>query len=634
MKRLYALTTIALFLFPAISHSQITLTQFASGFNLPVDIKNCGDDRLFIVELDGIIKIVDTNGVTNSQPFLNITSRVNSGGERGLLGLAFDPNYATNGFFYVYYTENSHGDIVVSRFSVSDTDPDLADPASEDTVIRIWHPYSNHNGGHIAFRKSDGYLYIGTGDGGSGNDPQNRAQNPDSLLGKILRIDVSDTSVAYKIPPDNPLVASGAGRGEVWNIGMRNPWRWSFDSKTNDLWMGDVGQNAWEEIDFQPVSQIGGNYGWRCYEGDGHNTIHTVGDSCAPPSTFDEPIYEYSNTGAAVVGGYVYRGAKYSNLYRKYFLTDQYTTTYQFRTLEPNGTGGWTASLLGTFGRTSVVTFGEDKWGEIYCSDYNNGGIYRFEGAPCSPVASISDNDTIYLCDTTVAQVISTAAGNGFHYEWFHDGAAIPASDNDSLFVNQTGTYYVTVTDPNACTATSDSVYLISPLVPTVQVNGLDTFYCVYNDPDTLSGTPAGGTFSGTGLTGANNNIFDPAVAGTGIHTISYSYYVGFSECTYTYQQDVHVDLCSSTPEQAIQRFRVYPNPSFGMFTLNYYIENGRSAEVEVYDITGRIVYIESLHAEKGIQSSTINLTHLSKGIYNLKLSAEKNVFTKRIVIE
>ena len=633
MKRLLTIITVAVLLLPAVSNSQITLTQFATGFSSPIDIKNCGDDRLFIVEQSGYIWIVDTNGVTKPQPFLNIDARVNSGGERGLLGLAFDPNYKTNGFFYVYYTENSHGDIVVSRFSVSATNPDSAVAASEDSVIRIWHPYTNHNGGHLAFRQSDGYLYIGTGDGGASNDPGNRAQNEDSLLGKILRIDVSDTSVAYKIPPDNPLVG-GSGRGEIWNIGMRNPWRWSFDRKNNDFWIGDVGQNAWEEIDYQPVSKHGGNYGWRCYEGNGHNTINTIPDNCPPPSNFDAPIYEYANNGAAIVGGYVYRGGKYSDMYGKYFLTDEYTTTYQFRTLEPNGTGGWTATMLGTFGRSTVVTFGEDMWGELYCADYGNGGIYKFAGTACSPVASISDNDTIYLCDTMVAQPLVTPAGNGFHYEWFHDGASIPNSDNDTLMTTQSGTYYVTVTDAGSCTATSDTVNLVYSLPPIVSIANLDTFYCVYFDPDTLIGTPPGGVFSGPGLFGIQNNVFDPVYAGIGDHFITYTYHDSLTSCAYAASLPVHVDFCTSVPQESIGRFRVYPNPGTGMFKLDYYVEKSNSVNVEVFDITGRIVYSENLHAEKGIQTATIDLTHLSKGIYNLKIIFDEGIAAKRIVIE
>ena len=630
MKRLLTLTAIIVFLFPAVSSSQITLQQFASGFSSPIDIKNCGDDRLFIVEQSGYIYIVDTNGVTKPQPFLDIDNRVNSGGERGLLGLAFSPNYKEDGFFYVYYTETSHGDIVVSRFSVSAANPDSADPASEDTVIRIWHPYSNHNGGHLGFRQSDGYLYIGTGDGGSGGDPGNRAQNPDSLLGKILRLDVSDTSVAYKIPSDNPLVGT-SGRGEIWDLGMRNPWRWSFDRKNNDFWIGDVGQNAWEEVDYEPVTKKGGNYGWRCYEGNNH-PYNTAG--CQPASTYDPPVYEYANNGAAIVGGYRYRGAKYANLYGKYFFTDEFTSNYEFRTLESNGAGGWTATLIGSLGRSTIVAFGEDRWGELYCADYSNGSIYRFVGATCAPVASISDNDTVYLCDTLTAQALRTAEGNGFHYEWFHDGASVGNSDNDTLMTSATGTYYVTVTDQGSCTATSDTVYLVYTLPPSVNITGLNNFYCVYHDPDTLVGSPAGGTFSGQGLYGTENNIFDPVLAGIGDHFITYSYSDSLTLCNYSSTLQVHVDCCTSTSDQDALRFRVYPNPSSGIFTLDYYTTNISALNVEVYDVTGRAVYFEDLHAEKGIQSATLNLTHLSRGIYNLKLSSEAGVVAKRIVIE
>lgn len=631
MKQLFTFSALLLLFMGLESRAQITLTQFASGFSSPVDIKNCGDDRMFIVEQGGYIRIVDTLGVQRPLPFLDIHTRLLSGGERGLLGLAFDPNYKTNGFFYVYYTELSHGDVVVSRFSVSATNPDSADPASEDTVIRIWHPYSNHNGGHIAFRPTDGYLYMGTGDGGSGGDPGNRAQNVDSLLGKILRLDVSDTSVAYTIPPDNPLVG-GTGRGEIWNIGQRNPWRWSFDRMNGDFWIGDVGQNAWEEVDYQPVSKHGGNYGWRCYEGNGH-PYNTAG--CQAASAYDAPVYEYANNGAAIVGGYRYRGAKYSDMYGKYFFTDEFTSTYQFRTLEPNGTGGWTGTLIGTFGRSVVVAFGEDRWGELYCADYNNGAIYRFAGTACSIVASINNaDDTIYVCDTINPYLLRTPSGNHFHYEWFQDGNSI-GNDNDSLSISQGGIYYVIATDSNACSATSDPVLVIYAGPPAVNVTGLDSFYCVDWGQDTLTGTPIGGTFSGTGLTGPGNRFFDPALAGPGDYVITYTFTDFTTGCVNSTTATTHVDLCTLSPEQSlIRRFNLYPNPNNGNFTMEFYLDRTKPLQTEITDVTGRVVYTDVIHVESGVQTVSLNLSHLAKGIYNLKLSGDDGVMAKHFVIE
>ena len=614
------------------ANAQITLTQFASGFTSPVDIKSCGDSRLFIVEQAGYIRIVDSLGNQYPNPFLDIHTRVLSGGERGLLGLAFDPDFVNNRFIYVDYTAQSHGDTRVSRFTVSATNPDSVDANSEQILLTIWQPYSNHNGGHLAFRATDGYLYIGTGDGGSGGDPGNRAQNPDSLLGKMLRIDVSDTSVAYTIPPDNPQ-ANGGGRGEVWDLGHRNPWRWSFDRWNGDLWIGDVGQNAWEEVDYQPLSKRGGNYGWRCYEGNGH-PYNTAG--CQAASAYDAPVYEYANNGAAIVGGYRYRGAKYADMFGKYFFTDEFTSTYQFRTLEPNGTGGWTGTLIGTFGRSTVVAFGEDRWGELYCADYNTGGIYRFAGTACSPVATINESDTIYVCDTINPYVLRTPNGYGFQYEWFQDGNPVSNSDNDTLMITQGGNYYVIATDTTSgCSATSTPVLVIYAGPPSVSITGLDTFYCVYHDQDTLTGTPIGGTFSGPGMNGPANRYFDPALAGPGDHTITYTFTDFTTGCVNSTSVMTHVDLCTSTPDQTfIPRFNLYPNPGSGRITLDLFLEKSIPLNVQVTDITGRVVYTEIMHTEAGVQSISLNLSNLSNGIYNLKLSGENGVVARRFVIE
>ena len=247
------------------SFSQVRLVSFATGFSSPVDVRHCGDDRLFVVDQPGRIYIVDTNGVRNTTPFLDISSIVAYGGERGLLGLAFAPDYLTTGYFYVNYTARPLGRTHISRFRVSATNPDLADATSEEVLLDIYQPYNNHNGGCIAFSPDNGYLYIGMGDGGSGGDPGNRAQNRDTLLGKMLRIAVASGVPGYTIPAENPFSQQpGPGRPEIWSIGMRNPWRFSFDRLTGDLYIADVGQSVAEEIDFEPVGQSQSrNYGWR-----------------------------------------------------------------------------------------------------------------------------------------------------------------------------------------------------------------------------------------------------------------------------------------------------------------------------------------------------------------------------------
>ena len=254
------------------SGTTIQLQQVVSGLNLPVTVENAGDGsgRIFIVQQTGQIRIL-SGGTLLPTPFLNISALVSCCGEQGLLGLAFHPDYANNGFFYVNYT-NVAGDTVVARYEVSATDPNVADPNSAQTVLTQDQPFSNHNGGQLAFGP-DGYLYIALGDGGSGGDPQDNGQNLNTWLGKLLRVDVNgddfpgDPNRNYAVPPDNPFVGI-AGLDEIWAYGLRNPWRCTFDRVTGDLFIADVGQNAWEEINFQPASSGGGeNYGWDVLEG-------------------------------------------------------------------------------------------------------------------------------------------------------------------------------------------------------------------------------------------------------------------------------------------------------------------------------------------------------------------------------
>jgi len=372
-------------LFFTLTAQTVETELFASGFSSPVDIQNAGDDRLFIVEQAGRIKILNPDGNTNTTPFLDISSQVLSGGEQGMLGLAFHPDYATNGYFYVYYTDNS-GDTQVSRFSVS-SDPDIADAGSELSLINQNQPFSNHNGGCIQFGP-DGYLYIGLGDGGSAGDPGNRAQNLTTLLGKILRIDVDNTSGGnnYAIPTDNPFVGDPNALDEIWAYGLRNPWRFSFDFTNNNIWIADVGQNQYEEINKQPVTSAGLNYGWRCYEG--NQPYNTSGCPNASELTF--PIFTYPLTGGncAVTGGYVYRGTVYSDIAGLYFYADVCAQTIS--TIDDQGNN----INHGVF-NGSWVSFGEDNNKELYIADIV-GSIHKIKGTVLSNPDFSNTTVTVY----------------------------------------------------------------------------------------------------------------------------------------------------------------------------------------------------------------------------------------------
>jgi glucose/arabinose dehydrogenase len=365
----------------------VALEPIADGLGSITAITNAGDDRLFVTSQEGRVWIVSGGGVLPT-PFLDIQGIVNSGGERGLLSTAFHPHYAQNGFFFVYYT-NGAGDIEIARFERSAGDPNAADTASRVVLLTIPHPVNaNHNGGQLQFGP-DGYLYIGTGDGGAANDPPCNAQRDDVLLGKLLRIDV-DQNVAsppfYGIPADNPFAAPGGPRDEIWAKGLRNPWRFSFDRVTGDLWIGDVGQGDREEIDFQPRASHGGeNYGWKVMEGtqcDSASACPANTPPCNSPE-FVRPVYEYTHSeGCAVTGGYLYRGARVSTLVGRYVYGD-----YCSGRMWANGD-----RLLSM--ATQLSTFGEDKEGELYVGT-QDGRIQRFfDPTPPPPTATTTRTAT------------------------------------------------------------------------------------------------------------------------------------------------------------------------------------------------------------------------------------------------
>ncbi len=347
----------------------VSLEPVADGFVQPVALAHAFDERLFVAEQPGVISIV-RDGVRLETPFLDITDRVGSeDNEQGLLGLAFHPDYADNGRFYVNYT-NTEGNTVVSGFQVSEN-PDLADPASESILLTVEQPHANHNGGNILFGP-DGYLYIGMGDGGDAGDPMNNGQNPGTLLGALLRIDVdgAGTDANYAIPPDNPYVEHSDWLPEIWAIGLRNPWRFSFDRLTGDLYIADVGQYEFEEVNFTPAGQSRGlNYGWAIMEGN-----HCYDEVECDRAGLELPVTEYDHSqGCSITGGYVYRGATFPALYGKYFFADYCEGTIWslvFKEEEWSLTLALDSDLL-------ISSFGEDAQGELYLLDHSNGTIFH-----------------------------------------------------------------------------------------------------------------------------------------------------------------------------------------------------------------------------------------------------------------
>jgi glucose/arabinose dehydrogenase len=361
---------------PVAGTPALAATRVASGLSSPLDLQSARGDsaRLFVVEQQGRIRIL-RGGTLAAAPFLDLTSRVSCCGERGLLGLAFHPGYAQNGRFYVNYT-NPQGNTHVSEFRVS-SNPDVADAASERQLLFVAQPFANHNGGGLAFG-NDGRLYIGLGDGGSGGDPQGNGQALDTHLGKMLRIDV-DSGMPYGVPSDNPFRSTSGALPEIWALGLRNPWRFSFDRSTGELYIADVGQGAREEVDVAAAGRGGQNYGWNVMEG----------TACFRPSSgcntagLTLPVLDYGRgIGGSITGGYVYRGCRLPGYAGTYFYGDFISGTirsFRFQNNQATDQRDWSSTIGRDIG--NISSFGQDAEGELYVVDYD-GEIFRIVPAP------------------------------------------------------------------------------------------------------------------------------------------------------------------------------------------------------------------------------------------------------------
>jgi glucose/arabinose dehydrogenase len=356
----------------------VRLREVASGLDAPLFLTTAPGDqtRAFVVEQGGRIRIIRNEALVPT-PFLDISGRIASGGERGLLGLAFHPQYATNGRFVVYYT-NTSGDVRIASYKVT-ADPDLADPASEQILLAVPHPsFSNHNGGMVVFGP-DGRLYAGIGDGGSGGDPNGNGQNRNTLLGKLVRLDVNGAGQA-SVPSDNPFVGQSGMRPEIWSYGLRNPWRFSFDRLTGDLYIGDVGQNAREEIDVSTAASQAGrglNFGWNTMEG---SACYSPASGCNKTG-LTQPVLDYGHSdGCSVTGGYVYRGSAIPDLQGHYFYGDYCSGWVKSFLLSGTRAGqplDWATLRPGS----QITSFGEDASGEVYLI-VSSGRVFRIEPGP------------------------------------------------------------------------------------------------------------------------------------------------------------------------------------------------------------------------------------------------------------
>ncbi len=630
-------------------YAQFTMQQAYPNltFSSPVDLQYApdGTDRIFVVEQAGRIKVFENNGNTTTiKTFLDITDRVTSGGETGLLGLAFHPDYSSNGYFYVDYTTPNPLRTHVSRFKVT-ANPDSADKNSELVLLEVAQPFANHNGGRVIFGPDD-YLYIGLGDGGSGGDPNDYAQNRTVLLGKILRIDVDNPSsgLNYGIPPDNPFVGNTQGwREEIYSFGMRNPWRFSFDHSTGRLWCGDVGQNSWEEID---TITSGGNYGWRCYEGN-----HPYNLSGCNAADYLFPIWEYDHTGSncSITGGYVYRGMRRPELIGTYIYGDYCSGnvwSLDYSSVNLSNTQISTAVA-------SILSFGVDMNNELYvlCS---NGKIYEYEPAVAAPTnlqagsgnpgtvnlswTDNSDNETgfriqrkdstnIFIDVGTVTAGITVFTDNvpdiatyTYRVIAFNDTAVSNYSNEAEIMVTQIPVELISFT----ANVSGNKVFL-SWITATEQNNkGFFIERSFGGNWASIAFVQGHGTTTEKNSYSFTDDLSNENYSGMILYRIKQIDYSGI----FKYSGAVMVRL--DIKERGYYIDQNYPNPFNPETKIVFNIPEESSVKLQIINVLGRIV--EEFTEEqmtRGTYEKVWNASGFASGIYYLRMSAVSKVSDK-----
>lgn len=603
---------------------------YATGVPNPIDLKHCGDERLFVVSREGRIYVVNPDATVRSTPFLDIRSKISgTGGEEGLLSMAFSPDYATSGKFYVDYTSNAGGQLhsVLEQYKVS-SDPNIADASSAFTILTQDQPYNNHNGGNLMFGP-DGYLYVNFGDGGSGGDPQGNGQNKTTFLGKILRIDVSNATAQnpYTIPATNPFynAADPNIKKEIWAYGVRNPWRSSFDRLTGDLWIADVGQSKIEEIDFAPSGDVGGhNYGWNIMEG----------DQCYNPSTgcntsgLTLPIYTYTHAvGNSITGGFVYRSAQSKSLFGTYIFSD-YVKKWIDGIRQENGSMSGNVQHLVAAADVpgNPVSFGEDVYGDLYILLNGNSTIYKVEDTSYLriPKAFFSAKE-----QTENSYLLQALAGRGLTYQWFLNGNPIEGETSATYTATQNGTYTLQVTNSIGNSDMSEAFILGTLPVQLGELHATKKENQILLEWNTLSeinvksfeiqrklndepafskiGFVAAKSENGSSQEGLSYQFSDPVPSN--FTNAFYRIKMIDKDGSSTFSDIVSVSISQS------QNVRIYPNLAIG----NVFVDvpkTGLPMTLKIFDLQGRVLRSESLNQT----NNKINLTGI-KGMIVITIS-------------
>jgi glucose/arabinose dehydrogenase len=627
-----------------------------TGFSSPVDLQNAGDctNRIFVVERAGVIKVFpNKSDVTNSEVkiFLNITDSVSSGGEMGLLGLAFHPNYESNGYFYVNYTAANPRRTIIARFQVT-SNPDSADANSKVELFNFIQPYSNHNGGWIGFGPEDGYLYIAAGDGGSAGDPQNYAQRINTMLGKILRIDVDnqDPGLNYAIPSDNPFYdSSGSVVREIYALGLRNPWRCSFDPVTGWLWAGDVGQGTREEID---IIENGENYGWRCYEGSlPYNT-----SGCLPPENYVFPIWEYGHSPeCSITGGYVYRGPNHPDLTGKYIYGDYCSN--KIWALTYDGINPPSNELIAN-ATGSPTSFGVDEAGELYICTFSGGRILKF--TPSAPIIAPT-NLTAEATDPAIVElnwIDNSDNEDGFRIERKDSGGNFEiittVPENTTFYedvVSQTIDYEYRVQAFNSLDESGYSnIACVTVLVVPVEITlftfeisqnessvilkwetsseknnrGFEVERFLHNNWAKIGFVQGNGTTTEKSYYSFKDDYGNNEFSGTVLYRLKQNDYDG----TFSYSGTVAIDLNLVQKDYYLEQN--YPNPFNPETAFRFNLPEESRVKLEVINPLGEVIHSLVDNVRKsGFYTEKWNANNFASGIYYVRITAESLVSEK-----